>query len=116
MNRESVGRARAGEAVTVSWMNSGLVDAVAWVEGTRAGLREGGATQHRQARMRSCTIGKVQGVIQPPYPTPESRIAEVSSCGGCGVVRQQPPCEDMKQPRTESKSRKKDAAGESLGT
>ena len=55
--------------MTVSWMISGLVDAVAWAEGTRAGLREGGATQHRQARMRSCTTGKVQGVIHESMST-----------------------------------------------
>ena len=47
----------------MSWMNSGLVEAAAWAVGTRARLREGGAAQHGQARMRSCTTRKVQGVI-----------------------------------------------------
>ena len=74
MNRESVGRARAGETVTVSWMTSGLVDTVAWAEGTRAGLREGGATQHRQARMR-----KVQGVIRT-YSVRTYNIIKITLC------------------------------------
>ena len=47
----------------MSWMNSGLVDAAAWAEGMRARLRDGGAAQHGQARMRRCTTRKVQGVI-----------------------------------------------------
>ena len=42
-------------------MNSGVIGAVAWAEGTRPRLGEGGAAQDGQARVESWAAGEVHG-------------------------------------------------------